>query len=302
MSTALAALALVAVAVVVVVVVQLARRGTLPPSILLALAGACAAGLAAMLVTDWPAESLAPFWREHSVVSATTSTLLLVGIGFLAFEAVDQQRQRRVDDAVTSAGMGGVVDHLVDVDDVLSLIQCPKPPAEEMWPGWDAAARPLKWLREHRGRLARTSDGDAAGDDPRARPVPWALPAVEDDWRQALADQAVRRVMVAMRDWGPLIGRSRDGLRLLVRLGEIRNQLLDLTQALDRRDMAGGVTKLQALRRDCADLALDLELASGAYPPRAEVLTGAMRLGPDSAWIADRTKRQDVARRRVSKQ
>lgn len=87
-----------------------------------------------------------------------------------------------------------------------------------------------------------------------------------------------------------------------MRLGEIRNQLLDLTQALDRRDMAGGATKLQALRRDCADLALDLELASGAYPPRAEVLTGAMRLGPDSAWIADRTKRQDVARRRVSKQ
>lgn len=150
------------------IVVWLAHQGRLSSLTLGALAGACFVGLVAMVVTDWPLEVLAPFWRDHSVLSAVVSTMLLVGVGFLAFEARDAQRQAALDESVTSAGLGGLVDHVVDVEIVLALVGSPHPPSDTTWPGWQVPGRPLGWLRSDRVRLGRLDDGGPSLFDPRA--------------------------------------------------------------------------------------------------------------------------------------
>ena len=105
LTTVIAVVALVAFGLVCAFVVRGARRGSIGRRTLIALAALCAAGLVTMTLTDWPAETLDNFWADHSVLSATLSTVLLVGAGFLAFEAQDTLEQQRLTESLATAAL-----------------------------------------------------------------------------------------------------------------------------------------------------------------------------------------------------
>lgn len=253
MSNAFALLALLTLGAFVGVVVVRARQGRLGRGALLGLAALCAAGLIVMTISDWPAESLARFWAAHSVLSATLSTLLLVGAGFLAFEARDNLEQQELTESLATAAFGGLVDHMIDVDLALALLCGASAPASMNGDG-----KPLRWLREARdGYVVRQAD------DPRLA-LPMQLPDIRDDeWREQLVDQALRRVMAAMRDWSPLLCQTRQGTSVLVRIGRLRNGLLRLQRQIDNDDLDGASQQSRLLRGECEVLALGLELGSG---------------------------------------
>lgn len=185
-----------------------------------------------MLLTDWPLGVLSKFWADHSVLSAVLSSLLLVGVGFLAFEVHDTRVQSELDDNVTAAGMGGIVDHVVDIEVALTLASAPKPPDPVQWGDWSANGRPLRWLRDRRELLNRAEAGGPSATDPRRHEPPGQLADGADSWRTDLLDQCVRRVIAALRDWAPVLGRSRNGQAALVDLGKLRNELLKVQAAL----------------------------------------------------------------------
>ena len=66
-----------------------------------------------MTLSDWPNERLAGFWAAHSVLSATLSTLLIVGAGYLAFEARENHEQEALTASLASGAFGGCVDHVI---------------------------------------------------------------------------------------------------------------------------------------------------------------------------------------------
>ena len=102
------------------VLFYLAREQRISPRVLRGLTVACAAGLVAMLLSDWPFELLNQFWAAHSVLTSMLSTVLLVALGFLAFEHSERRRQEHLDSNLTATGLSGLVDHLIDVEVALA--------------------------------------------------------------------------------------------------------------------------------------------------------------------------------------
>lgn len=253
MSNGLALIALLVLGTLVAVVVVRARAGRLGRQALFGLAALCATGLAVMTISDWPAENLSRFWADHSVLSATLSTLLLVGAGFLAFEARDNLEQAELTESLATAAFGGLVDHMIDVDLALSLLCGRVPPAT-----FDRSGRPLRWLRDERDSYVARLD-----NDPRSRLPTSIVEAPDDEWREQIVDQALRRIMAAMRDWSPLLCQTRQGTAVLVRVGRLRNGLLKLQRQIDEDSLAAASTQAQLLRGECGVLALGLELGSG---------------------------------------
>ena len=269
----------VALALAIAGVIQLARNGSLSRRQMAALALLCAAGLLFMLITDWPTGLMAVFWAEHSVLSATLSSVLLVGLGFLVWERADQERQDALASGLSGAGFGAIVDHVIDVEVTLSLLSNPDPPQVA---GWDEPGRPLRWLRAHRDHLT-------TGDDPRSVPV--RIPSDEHDWRVELLDQAVRRTLGAMRDWSPLIDGSELGTTALLALSDIRKDCMELSSRLGR-GLADerSIQILTTLRQRVRVLAYFFESFSGANPLRKEVrrsLDPLPPIGPSFTWAAD---------------
>ncbi len=265
-----------------------------------------------MVVTDWPLEVLALFWRDHSVLSAVVSTMLLVGVGvgvgFLAFEARDAQRQAVLDESVTSAGLGGLVDHVVDVEIVLALVGSPHPPSDTTWPGWRDPGRPLGWLRSDRERLGRLDDGGPGLFDPRAGTPEQIADDQVAAWRLELVDQAIRRVIGSIRDWSSVVSRSRSGLRVLVSLGAIRNDLLVIEGLLgsSHGDVVQHPTRV---RTDARVLALALEARSRAPVERPEVLlsmrplcTATKSPGGRTGWLRRKTMDEWIMQLRSARQ
>ncbi len=237
-------------------------------------------------LTDWPTPAINRFWGQHGVVSGTLHSILLLGVGLLSYEAGQLRAQERLDESVTAAGLGGIVDHLVDVEVGLALLSSPEPPdAHGFAEDW-AGSRPLQWLRQGRDRLWRIRD-DREGD-PRTWPP--TLPETTDvQWRHDLIDQCIRRLLVALRDWTPIIATSRNGTRVLVAIAELRKDLVELEAHLgdDRRVSEPLVVSLRARARL---LAYFLELKSGADPHRPEVLDSfaPLPVTPESLeWAAD---------------
>jgi len=156
---------------------------------------------------------------------------------------------------VTSAGLGGLVNHVVDVEVVLALIGSPDPPTDARWPDWRDPDRPLQWLRADREHLGRLTDGSPSRRDPRSA-LPQLIP--EDaaaEWRLVLVDQAVRRVIGGIRDWSAVVSRSRSGLRVLVSLGALRNDLLAIERSLISGDDRSSATFCAyGSRRGCLPL------------------------------------------------
>jgi hypothetical protein len=253
-------------------VVFLARERRLSSRDLRLLATGCALALIAMLVTDWPWEILAEFWAEHSVLAGVLSTILLVGIGFLAFEVREVAEQEDLDRSLTAAGMGGLVDHVVDVEVAMALLCSADPPDGYGWTGWKEPRRPLRWLREHRLRLSRSHGGGPGPEDPRGWDVAMS-PSADSSWRIELVDQSVRRLLAAIRDWSPVVGRSRNGMQALISMSELRNTLMDLERRLRTSPDDVAVDRLVCeVRLRCRVLAHALESSSGAPDPRPEVL------------------------------
>ena len=259
-------------AIFVGVVVFLAREGRLSSRDLRLLAVGCSLALIGMLVTDWPWEVLAKFWAEHSVLAGVLSTILLVGIGFLAFEVREVREQEDLDQSLTAAGLGGLVDHVVDVEVVMALLCSAQPPDAHGWGGWVEPKRPLRWLREHRARLAGTESGHPGPEDPRGWDVMLA-PSDDSAWRMELADQSVRRLLAAIRDWSPVVARSRNGVRALITIAELRNTLMQLERCLEAGAHENAEDLVQLIRFRCRVMAHALERGSGASTPRPEVLT-----------------------------
>jgi hypothetical protein len=253
------------------------------------LAAACAVLLMLQIVTDWPltewpTPEINQFWDEHGIVTGTLHSILLFGVGLLSYEAGQLRTQERLDESVTAAGLGGIVDHLVDVEVGLAFLSSPDPPDAHGWT-W-SAGKPLEWLRHGRDRLHRDA-GDRTSD-PRTWPA--TMPATTDpEWRRELVDQCIRRLLVALRNWTPLIATSRNGTRVLVAIAELRKDLVELEARL-REDGRSIEPLLLSLRARARLLAYFLELKSGADPLRAEVLDTFEPLPVTPAsleWAAD---------------
>lgn len=243
-----------------------ARDGRLNQRVLLALTGACGLSLIVILVSDWPWGALAGFWTRHAVLSAVLSTLLLLGAGYFAFEARENVREQVLDESLSTVAFGGLVSHAVDVDLALALLLSEAEPRAMWLSRKRGRERPLRWLREFRHEY------DAACD-PRLGALPPFVAIHDGGWRLALVDQAVRRVMGGMRDWAALLGQTRDGRSVLIRLGALRNRLLRLGRLLaDPEAGDEALELLLKLRCECGVLALGLELASGTDHLRPEVL------------------------------
>ena len=268
-----------------------ARKQQLTARTAATFAAICAFLLMLQIVTDWPLTSwptpaINQFWSDHGVVSGTLHSVLLFGVGLLSYEAGQLRAQERLDESVTAAGLGGIVDHLVDTEVGLALLSSSDPPQAHGWRENWRERRPLEWLREHRERLHRSSEAREA--DPRTWPA--TLPASADDhWRKDLIDQCIRRLLVALRDWTPIIATSRNGTRVLVAIAELRKDLVELEAHL-REDPEVVLPMLVSLRARARLLAYFLELKSGAEPLRPEVLDSfaPLPVTPDSLeWAAD---------------
>jgi len=252
-------------------------------------AGACAVLLMLLIatdwpLTDWPTPALNQFWDEHGVLSGIIQSVLLFGVGLLSYESGQLRAQERLDESVTAAGLGGIVDHVVDTEVGLAFLSSPEPPDAHGWT-W-SAGKPLQWLRQGRDRLHRHA-ADRTGD-PRTWPA--TLPETADpEWRKELVDQCIRRLLVALRDWTPIIATSRNGTRVLVAIAELRKDLVELEAHLgDDRQVVEPL--LVSLRARARLLAYFLEQKSGADPMRPEVLDGFDPLAatPESLeWAAD---------------
>lgn len=289
MSDVILVLGVLVAAALLAVLVFLAREQRIPHAWLRVLTVACALGLLVMLLSDWPFEFLAAFWADHSVLAGLLSTVLLVALGFLAFEDSEQRRQERLDSSLTAAGLSGVVDHIVDVEVALALLSAKQPPDPGSWGAWDEPeGKPLRWLRHRRERMF-TTERDWPSRDPRGRAATLPSHANSDKWRLQLVDQSVRRLSAALRDWSPVIGISRNGRIMLVALASVRKGLMRLAADLDEGRLGDAEALLVELRARCRLMAFFFEKQSGSYPQRPEVIPAFEPLtvpsGSDSALL-----------------
>lgn len=287
MTDSLLSLLMIAAAGALAVVVSLIRSDRLPRGAILFVTLLCGGGLLTMILTDWPLENLAKFWADHSVLAGVLSSLLLIALVFLVYERTEQKRQDELAEGLSGAGAGGIVDHIIDVEVALALLSAVGNPAmvEPLhWAKWKEPGKPLRWLREGRGEILNSpAEPDR---DPRSLSVSSDRPLAP--WGQELVDQAMRRLLAAMRDWASLVGASKDGTAALLLLSKIRVDLMKLHDLYprevadqpskdDRRQAALLVARLRTRLRI---LARSFEHWSGADRPRRELLDDASPLPP----------------------
>lgn len=123
--------------------------------------------------------------------------------------------------------------------------------------------------------------------DPRTWPA--VLPPVEDPaWRLEVVDQCIRRLLTAIRDWGAVINTSRNGTRVLIAIGELRKDLMELATLLPHDDR-DALPLMVSLRQRVRLLSAFLEELSGAEPWRPEILITFDPVPPhgELEWAAD---------------
>jgi hypothetical protein len=245
------------------VTARTARRHQWNPRILLGFSALSGLGLIAMVVTDWPGEQLSRFWADHSILATVVSSLLLVSVGYLAFEAGESAEQVKLNQCVTSAGLSGLVDHLVDVDIALSMIARNRLSAD-----YERDGKPLRWVRPIRERL------QAAEADPDVQIHGVGLPGqpAAPDWHHDLVDQCIRRVIAGMRDWAALVSVSDDGRTVLKKLGEVRLGLMQLRNEIGSHGLDQPDGHLHILRKRLQLMAVGLEYVSSPNYPRPGLL------------------------------
>lgn len=281
------------------------REGKVSSTWALVLSVLSGVGLMVMLLTDWPTDSMNMFWANHSVLAAIASTLLLFGIPYGLWESREQHKQDRLAAGLSGAGLGGIVDHIVDAEVALALLSRSSPPP---YTGWDTVDRPLKWMRALRPELASHDDGCPRASDPRSLPV--FLPAADKAWRVEITDEALRRILTAMKEWSPLIGRSDDGTTALIILSEIRKDLMELSGDIQYDRIADAEKLITLLRQRLRVLAYFFEDLSrnstqksttrvNTTPLRPEVLQRLWPLPPlddPINWAADQERVPDFGK------
>lgn len=171
---------------------------------------------------------------------------------------------------MATAARSGVVD--VDVDVALALVGADRAVLDEGWLDREDDDRPLRWLREDRlARMAAVNHQPRPGD-PRC--LPWKRSIESTVWRRALIDRAIRRISAGLRDWGPLMARSRSGQRDLIAFGDLRVDLLHIERALAADDREVPTSRLSDTQQKCRRLAWRFETTSAPYV-RAEILQPA---------------------------
>lgn len=248
---------LLVVAALYFVAVRAARRRAWSARVLIGLSVLSGVVLLAMVLTDWPGEQLNQFWADHSIFASVLSTVLLVSLGYLAFEARETAEQADLNRSVTSAGLSGLVDHLVDVDIALSMLASETAP-EQMY----AEGRPLRWIRSVREERQRKSTVSKAGLMLRSDFPTQSAPLEAMAWRTDLIDQTIRRIIGGMRDWAALIAVSEDGRAVLKRFGQVRLDLLELQDHIRKGRPDNARTDVAGLRTYVQLFALALERIS----------------------------------------
>lgn len=277
-------LVVVAASVGLLAVVAAVQFGRLGSRWLVPMAVVCGLCLLAMLLTDWPLGVLSKFWSDHSVLSAVLSTVLLLGIGVLAFEAHDARTQADLDGSITAAGMGGLVERIVEIEVALAMASRPERPEVRIWgENTKKVRRSLDWISARRHVLTISApDGRPNEYDPRG----FARAQIRDldgdtDWRVDLLDQCIRRIISGLRDWTPAIGRSRTGQHALVDLGEWRVEMIEAKYDLGCGDLARAVERIHRMQLLCRIMTLALERGGKSQPLRDEVLWTAVPFEPD---------------------
>ena len=175
MTVALFILVEIGVAVAVWRLGDRARKQQLTARTAALFAGACAVLLMLLIVTDWPltdwpTPALNRFWDEHGVLSGIVQSVLLFGVGLLSYEAGQLRAQERLDESVTAAGLGGIVDHLVDTEVGLAFLSSPEPPDAHGWT-W-APGKPLQLAAAGTRATHRDAADRRAIHAPGPRPSP----------------------------------------------------------------------------------------------------------------------------------
>jgi hypothetical protein len=222
-------------------------------------------------VSDWPGGFLNQFWTDHAIVGATVGTLLLAATVFLIYRFRDQQQQDLVDESIVDAGRTELVERLFEVDVALTLIHASTEPDLCHRTEWQRVASGLDWLKEHLGDTKVVVDGSWAELDTRLRVHAQRLRP--DEWRLPVLDEAVRRVADGVREWGPILLRSRAGELDLVAFANVRVVLEHFAHRLqqgERIDEAAADLQ-HVVRRFARVLVVDEQTPQ----PRAKLLVPA---------------------------
>lgn len=235
-------------------------------------------------VSDWPGGFLNQFWTDHAIVGATVGTLLLAATVFLIYRYRDQQQQDLVDESIVDAGRTALVDRLVEVDVALSLLCAPTEPAL-CRNVRRKASHGLEWLEQHRDEAGILVDISWADAHPRVRVH--AQHEHVDGWRLPLLDETVRRVADGVREWGPILMRSRAGERDLVAFANVRLVLVHLDQEAQHGaplDLRAAHDLQRVVRRFACLLVVDEQTAE----PRVKLVVPAFER--ELAWHPMTTK------------
>ena len=274
MNGLIAALACLVLAAVTLAVVPVARRRRLGNRALKIIGFSALAGFIALNLSDWPVGWLTAFWTDHSIVGATIDTLLLGAVLYLSYKAADLRLQNDLDTHIAMAGRAGVVDSLVEIEVALALACTSRAKVYELWPEWSGKdwcepGEALAWLRQHR-KIIETASGRLTERDPRGWPLPATLSL--EEWRRNLVDECIRRLMATIRDWSVVLTRSRDGQLDLVKVGDLRLQLIKIDDHLEFGRAAEAVAAIEKCRRTCRQLAFSFEVGSKPNSFRPEVV------------------------------
>lgn len=287
-----AAMSCLLLAFLTLAIVPVARRRRFGNNALNVVGFSALACFIALNLSDWPGGWLTEFWSKHSIVGATIDALLLAAVLFLLYKAGDLLVQKELDSKIAIAGRAGVVDHLVEVDVALSLACASRRRVQRLWPDWDddewcEPGKALAWLRRDR-EIIHTRGGVLTEDDPRAWPI--TQPLRLEEWRRHLVDECLRRIMAAIRDWSVVLTRSREGQLDLIKLGEIRLQLILIDDHLESGQAAQAVAAIEKCRRTCRDLAFAFETASKPNSPRPEVADSRLGPSPDGDQASEKDR------------
>jgi hypothetical protein len=252
-----------ALTVVVVLLVRGRLRGRVTGRVKFSLALASLALLIAVTALDWPLAAVGEFFSTHSVFTGMVTTVLLLGAGYFAWDSEAERRAEYLDDGLTAAGLGGLVETLADIDFILTaLLTDPAEVARRRQSG-----KPLRWVRTWR------DDIEAGGRDPRALPTqpPTAL-AESKVWRdtaEVVVTECLRRLSGGLRDWAPLLTKTPAGSEALVLASRARYDLMKVEELDDWTSLGAGLSVgWDRARLRVRFMALACELASGCAQPR----------------------------------
>lgn len=193
-------------------------------------------------------------------------TLGFIGLGLASWFIRDSVRQRKLARDISSIGMSALVDPVLEIGlNMWHLVTRPR----EVVDAWVLA-------RERKGGVSRLKWD--FGQGLREESVVCVIQFPNEAWgtpglattANEMADQAVRRLMVSLRNWTDLLSRTTLGLEAMVAIGSLRKDLF----ALSQMSVPSEIPRDVAMRRyaECAlrafALALIFEACGGAEKPR----------------------------------